>query len=203
MIVQKITRETAMAQCLTHYFTGKACANGHISIRYTSGGNCVQCVKDTNAMNKTRSGMLARRKNAILSRDTFSYTMSIPPTWVPLFDMLQRIALRANPEHKSALHAIVDGMYKATHTPFVSPQQPLRPSSTVNKADILRVVEFDGRVVTNIPDLDITDITDDNPALIRIGLLKYPCDQIMKCLQGHRDLVHPYDSKTYIEDNND
>jgi hypothetical protein len=39
-----ITRKEALAQGLTHYFTGKPCKRGHIGARYTKTSNCVECV---------------------------------------------------------------------------------------------------------------------------------------------------------------
>ena len=38
-----ITRQQALAQGLTHYFTGKLCKHGHIAIRYASTRSCVAC----------------------------------------------------------------------------------------------------------------------------------------------------------------
>jgi len=40
-----ITRKEALAQGLTHYFTGKPCKRGHIAARYTSTKSCVDCNK--------------------------------------------------------------------------------------------------------------------------------------------------------------
>ena len=38
-----ITRKDALAQGLTHYFTGKLCKRGHVSARYAKTANCVEC----------------------------------------------------------------------------------------------------------------------------------------------------------------
>ena len=38
-----ITRKQALAQGLTHYFTGKHCLRGHVATRQTSNGKCQQC----------------------------------------------------------------------------------------------------------------------------------------------------------------
>jgi hypothetical protein len=38
-----ITRQQALAQGLTHYFTGKACKRGHVSAKYAKTANCVEC----------------------------------------------------------------------------------------------------------------------------------------------------------------
>jgi hypothetical protein len=38
-----IARKDALAQGLTHYFTGKPCKRGHVAARYAKTGNCVEC----------------------------------------------------------------------------------------------------------------------------------------------------------------
>jgi hypothetical protein len=38
-----IARKDALAQGLTHYFTGKPCKRGHIATRYANSANCVEC----------------------------------------------------------------------------------------------------------------------------------------------------------------
>lgn len=38
-----IARKDALAQGLTHYFTGKPCKRGHVGARYTKTANCVEC----------------------------------------------------------------------------------------------------------------------------------------------------------------
>lgn len=39
-----ITRKEAQAQGLTHYFTGKLCKRGHTAKRYSSTGQCFECM---------------------------------------------------------------------------------------------------------------------------------------------------------------
>ena len=38
-----IARKDALAQGLTHYFTGKPCKRGHLAVRYASTKSCVEC----------------------------------------------------------------------------------------------------------------------------------------------------------------
>lgn len=38
-----ITRRDALAQGLTHYYTGKPCKRGHVGARYAKTANCVEC----------------------------------------------------------------------------------------------------------------------------------------------------------------
>jgi len=49
-----ITRQQALAQGLTHYFTGKPCRNGHISIRGVRKWNCLECDRNQKAEERKR-----------------------------------------------------------------------------------------------------------------------------------------------------
>lgn len=40
------SRKDAKAQGLRHYFTGTPCAHGHVALRLTSTGNCVECTRE-------------------------------------------------------------------------------------------------------------------------------------------------------------
>lgn len=44
-----ITRKDALAQGLTHYFTGKPCKRGHLAVRYASTKSCIECTAAHNA----------------------------------------------------------------------------------------------------------------------------------------------------------
>lgn len=46
-------RKEAIALGLTRYFTGKACCNGHVSLRYTYGG-CIECSKQEHVKQRAR-----------------------------------------------------------------------------------------------------------------------------------------------------
>lgn len=37
----------------TYYFTGKRCSKGHLSLRYASSGNCVECIADKRGIDLT------------------------------------------------------------------------------------------------------------------------------------------------------
>jgi 5-methylcytosine-specific restriction endonuclease McrA len=43
--IEIISRKEAKERGLTHYFTGKECKNGHVSVRYVLCKHCVECVK--------------------------------------------------------------------------------------------------------------------------------------------------------------
>ena len=49
-----LTRQQALAQGLTHYFTGKPCRNGHISIRGVRKWNCLECDRNQKAKERQR-----------------------------------------------------------------------------------------------------------------------------------------------------
>ena len=40
------TRKEALEKGQLFYFTGKECAKGHLSLRYTKAGRCLECGKD-------------------------------------------------------------------------------------------------------------------------------------------------------------
>ena len=41
-----VSRLDAKSQSLTHYFTGKECKYGHVSLRLVSTRQCCQCAKE-------------------------------------------------------------------------------------------------------------------------------------------------------------
>jgi hypothetical protein len=49
-----ITRAEALEQGLRHYFTGKPCRNGHISIRGVRKWNCLECDRNSKAAERQR-----------------------------------------------------------------------------------------------------------------------------------------------------
>lgn len=38
-----VTRYEAASRGLTYYYTGKPCARGHVTSRFVSSGNCLDC----------------------------------------------------------------------------------------------------------------------------------------------------------------
>ncbi|MDE1767234.1 MAG: hypothetical protein KGI27_13330 [Thaumarchaeota archaeon] len=44
--MKRISREKAQALGLKHYFTGKPCKYGHVSLRQCSNWNCKECIKE-------------------------------------------------------------------------------------------------------------------------------------------------------------
>lgn len=58
-----MTRNEAKRAGLQTYNTGVACARGHLSDRFTSSGDCIQCVKErTKEFRATPEGAKAKRK---------------------------------------------------------------------------------------------------------------------------------------------
>lgn len=56
-----ITRKQAQEQGLPHYFTGKACKNGHLSPRLTTRRNCVECLQ-RRPVTESKATPLVRRQ---------------------------------------------------------------------------------------------------------------------------------------------
>jgi hypothetical protein len=66
MIMQIMKCREAKAQGLPKYFTNKPCSKGHISERYTLGGNCCKCVQ-TRTKTKVKAAYFRRYRK--LRRD--------------------------------------------------------------------------------------------------------------------------------------
>lgn len=49
-----ITRQAAIEQGLRHYFTGKPCRNGHVSVRGVRKWNCLECDRNQKALERQR-----------------------------------------------------------------------------------------------------------------------------------------------------
>ena len=67
-----ITREEAIAQGLSHYFTGKPCRNGHVSVRGVKKWNCLECDRNHKAAERVRDPERVRaneRKTAAKHKD--------------------------------------------------------------------------------------------------------------------------------------
>lgn len=63
-----ISRDEARAQGYTYYFQGIACANGHLVERYTTSGQCMQCVADANVRHRENAARrVAAQKAAPVS----------------------------------------------------------------------------------------------------------------------------------------
>ena len=56
-----IARHTAIAQGLTHFFTGVACVHGHVAPRYASNKRCVICASATYGQGTGRARQDARQ----------------------------------------------------------------------------------------------------------------------------------------------
>lgn len=59
-MMQIISRKEAIAQGLSHYFTGKACPNGHVDVRYVSSYACKACAIDHHQRYRQREDFHAR-----------------------------------------------------------------------------------------------------------------------------------------------
>lgn len=192
-----VSRESAYTQGLKHYFTGKACKSGHIAQRYTSGGNCVECLAVSKVGQKAKNAMRERRLFAIRSKDSFSYTLGIRHEWVEALEQFQSITETATDEQADMLRGFLADMYKNTRNPFAVAVAPVRPTRTLTISDIKTVVQFDGARVTNIDQLILTNGVDNLPALITIGGEQYVAEHVMRCLQGFQPMVQPFNPKDY------
>ena len=92
-----IARKEAIKKGLKHYFTGKPCKYGHVSIRITGNGMCCECSEMYYANNKARlkEKRIAERENALKAQGTnkgkckFSVALKILP-WLIICLMLPK-----------------------------------------------------------------------------------------------------------------
>jgi ribosomal protein L44E len=63
MSQRQITRNEAITQGLPRFFTGKPCARGHVSERWTASKNCVECETEN------RRAVAKRYKEAKAARE--------------------------------------------------------------------------------------------------------------------------------------
>ena len=49
--ISKVSRQVALQNSLTYYWTGEKCAQGHLSFRYTYSRGCIKCVQRNNRIN--------------------------------------------------------------------------------------------------------------------------------------------------------
>lgn len=72
-----VTRAEARAASLQRYFTGRLCPQGHLSERYTSTGNCWECLAATGrakALTRVRKKVGGARADASAVGDSFYWT---------------------------------------------------------------------------------------------------------------------------------
>ena len=62
------TRARAIEAGDLRYFTGKPCVRGHLAERFTSGANCVECIRERSMATRERIREIRRtRARAILA----------------------------------------------------------------------------------------------------------------------------------------
>lgn len=60
--MELISLQEALAQGLPHYFTGKPCKRGHVSIRYTKGRFCSECYLESKRVCNLTSKQIQHKK---------------------------------------------------------------------------------------------------------------------------------------------
>lgn len=101
-----ILRADAIARGLSTYFTGVACVNGHVSVRYVAGSVCQGCAADRYAVAKATNPELKRtraredyqrNKEAVDARHRATYAKNSAAI------IAQKLAWRKTPEGKAYL----------------------------------------------------------------------------------------------------
>lgn len=92
-----ITRQQAVIQGLTKYFTGEPCKNGHLTYRYTHSCTCVDCIRASKVPNEDRSELQAQRVALELQKaDQRERRLKLAEAKIRLQE--QKVALRPKPK---------------------------------------------------------------------------------------------------------
>lgn len=100
-------RDAAIATGNRFYTTDRPCRRGHLTKRYTSTGNCVDCMTITTEARRKEINTIRIAK---MANDDRAINLTIPTKHHALFEQLMDIALADNPVVIQSLRAIADSV---------------------------------------------------------------------------------------------
>ena len=164
------TKDAAVDAGDIFYFTGRACRKGHITTRYTSSGNCTECMQEIAERTKIRNKAKKRIAHAKRFNDAELCAVTAPMQWHPIFEKLSQIAKGNDAALQQRIIATINGASVEWD------------AAAFAKAG----VRFNGQYITNASSFKVGD-----PFAIRIGDLWWPGADLMACLRGERPTVTP------------
>lgn len=195
------TRDAAYASGSKFYFTGKACKAGHIAKRYTTGGNCVDCIVGAKESQRIKNRIRDRVRIAHAAKDSASYTLSIKPGWFGAFEDLKDIMLGADAEQAERMWSMLESMKKEAKNPFISATDPIRATLAVNRHVIRKTIIYEYGKVTNLASLDYREQTETTPVIVKLNSEWYEAELIMSCLRGECEFVYPFNAAEWLYNN--
>lgn len=174
-------RTAAIAAGKVQYNSGKPCRSGHISDRYCSNGQCIECLR---VQNEARQGTLRaakiKRNTALfahLREHTFMVRECDRETMGQYADILQF----STPDVIAQCKQFLAQIYKHTPTP-----------RALSRDDLLMFMEYRGGQVLNINSLELSHPSEDDPTLYVIhNTHRYVASECMEVLRNQRLNVTP------------
>jgi hypothetical protein len=149
------TRTEAKHTGVTHYFTGKACARGHIALRKTKGA-CVECLKEDwvidnerrKAKPKSEAAKAAGRRYYEKNRDRVkARAVSRPPAEVRQYKDKHKAN---NPEYYKALTSVRKRRHRDATPKWITTEQKLAMRKLYLQAQELTKLTGERYVVDHI-----------------------------------------------------
>lgn len=161
------------------YMTGKLCRKGHYSPRYTSSGNCIECMDERLKISSIRNKSAQRIRNASKGNgDPELYSGVFPIDWHAILNAIRIVAQSSDIIHQQNIIASVTG----------------KPATWDRAAFLAAGVEWSGQHMVNAAKFPIGA-----PFSIKIGGIWWPGVPLLTCLRGDLPSVSPCDYIPTIE----
>lgn len=164
------TKEAALESGELFYFNNRACRRGHLSKRYASSGNCVECMEERAEQVKIKNKASRRIANERRFNTGLLFAANFPQQWHPILEKLSYIAQGDDDPLKQRIIATIAGA-----------------SVDWDAAAFAKAgVQFNGQYIVNAQDFPIG-----TPFSIRVGELWWPGAELLACLRGEIPTVSP------------
>lgn len=192
------TRTAAYEKGDKFYQSDRACKNGHVSPRYVSGGNCVDCLALLKDDARKRNQSARHKRNATRYQFVDSYARTVPIKEHTYMDILRDIFLYGSEAAKDEARAYLD-VSKLDR--FASPiHRPAIIDANMSRSDALAFVSVnESGQVLNAADFDYAGSEDQDPYAgppvnndcIRMNGKWYKIAEVIDLLHNKRASIAP------------
>lgn len=142
-----MTQDEAIAAGHLTYNTGRPCRRGHNSDRYTSNGMCVACVKMKDDARRTARNLNRRKFINAKVNNFHERTYLVHEDHRAIVEKFCEVLQYGDGFEITHLIDIVEKAHERAPTP-----------RALTFDDLVKVFAWDGKQVTNLPDLELTGI---------------------------------------------
>lgn len=187
-----MNRDEAIATGNVHYDADKPCRRNHMGKRYTSTGNCVECL---NIVTASRRAKIQRTRNAVAANDERAILLTIPLQWHELMNRIQDIALAGSTETMGLISSLVDSRVDQVA------RSDVRFALGLSRADLTEKfgmrLTHDGQSLQNIDSYEMTEYDPMHEIVyVKLGDAWYSGPKVMRVLKGIDLRVMPGDWET-------